>query len=152
MNLFLPLSLFFLFSVPAESQEPASLKNLRSADSFAQASTQGSPERRVNLVGIPFSGGAPSEPVPVQAAVQPDPLPPGPNLIFHPRKPGEPEIPLPKDRKDVETVRTVGVVAAAAGAGWLALAVATGAAFPVWGAALLFFGGLAAYMAHRNLK
>ena len=35
-------------------------------------------------------------------------------------------------------MRTVGVVAAAAGAGWLALAVATGAAFSVWGAALLF--------------
>lgn len=103
------------------------------------------------MVGVPFSGAVPPEPVPVQTA-QPDPLPPGPNLIFHPRKPGEPEIPLPKDRKDVETVRTVGTVAAVAGAGWLALAVVTGAAFPVWGAALLFFGGLAAYMAHRNLK
>ena len=140
-------------AAPEGRSEGPALRSLRSAESAATASAQGSPESQANLIGVSFNGGSSDGAVPVPAATEPrpDPKPPGPNLIFRERAPGEPEIPLPIDRKDVRTVRTVGSVAAVAGLAWIVGAVALGAAFPVWGAALLFFGGLAAYMANRNL-
>ena len=67
----------------------------------------------------------------------------------------EPPLPeLPESTKGkLRAVRTVGTIAAVAGLGMLAYAVAVGATGPIgWGAALVFFGGLAAYLAHRRLK
>jgi len=52
-----------------------------------------------------------------------------------------------------ERVRAAGLAAGAAGLGLLAYAVAASTAGPVLAAAaLLFFGGMAAYLAHRRLK
>lgn len=58
-----------------------------------------------------------------------------------------------KEEKTLKIVRGAGVAAAAAGLGLFAFALATAATGPIgWAAALVFFGGLGAYLAHRRLK
>lgn len=58
-----------------------------------------------------------------------------------------------KEEKTLKLVRGAGVAAAAVGLGMFAFAIATAATGPIgWAAALVFFGGLGAYLAHRRLK
>lgn len=57
-----------------------------------------------------------------------------------------------KQKGQLKLLRAGGIAAAVGGLGWIAAALALGAAFPIGGAALLFLGGMAAYWAHNRLK
>jgi hypothetical protein len=57
-----------------------------------------------------------------------------------------------KDQAALETARTAGAGAAAAGTGLMAYSVFFAAAGPFgWAAALIFVGGMTAYLSHRRL-
>lgn len=73
-------------------------------------------------------------------------------------KPGTPDAPpVPaaseKETKNLKLIRGVGAGAAVAGLGLFGYAVLAATTGPIgWAAALVFFGGLSAYLAHRRLK
>lgn len=58
-----------------------------------------------------------------------------------------------KEARNLKLIRGVGAGAAIAGVGLFAYAVLAATTGPIgWAAALVFFGGLSAYLAHRRLK
>lgn len=58
-----------------------------------------------------------------------------------------------REEKTLKVVRAAGAGAALVGVGLFAYALAAASSGPIgWAAALVFFGGLSAYLAHRRLK
>ena len=97
-----------------------------------------------NGTAVPASAGAPKAGL---AAATPAP-PPGSLRITH----NPPPVP-DKEVRNLRIARGVGIGAAALGLGLFAFSVATaGSGAVVAAAALVFFGGLTAYLAHRRIN
>lgn len=85
-------------------------------------------------------------PVPLEAAQSSTSAALGPLVITVPRL-------SPEEARQLKQVRAAGGLAAASGAGLMAYAAFFAGAGPVgWAAALLFFGGMSAYVSHRRLQ
>ena len=67
-------------------------------------------------------------------------------------KSDKPEPPSPKEARILKIARAAGIGAAVAGLGIAALSVLSGGMIPLAALALVFVGGMAAYLAHRRLK
>ena len=145
----------FFLAPMAVSAGPA-LEQLRSAASGPPA---GSLECQARDSGASFHGGQASarpslrDSSPAQS-LSPVAKPAVKEAAAPPVRDGKAPPPLTKkEERDLKRVRAAGFVAAAAGAGLMAYAVIAATAGPVgWAAALLFAGGMAAYLAQRRLN
>lgn len=142
---------FLLSAGLAGAAEGPILRSLRGAAVAPMGATL---EMQSSNVGASFVGHQQTGAVPGHAAGRRAGAPrlSGPASLSKPSK----DVPSPipeKEQGTLKLVRGAGLGAAAAGVGLFAFALATAATGPIgWAAALVFFGGMAAYLAHRRLS
>lgn len=139
--------------VSAAFGAPAALGSLESA---ATAPAAGTLEAQAVSAGASFSGSillaaAPARSGPMAVRELPA-MTPKAGEVTSPVVPKPPPLDETK-RHRLEGIRIAGFAGASAGFGLFAYAVAAAATGPIgWAAALVFFGGLSAYLAHQALK
>ncbi len=145
------LVLFFCAGA-AQAQSGAAFHSLKSVAASSQF--KGSLESQSLQAGSPFTG-AKGDGVATASSGESRTLPKA-NLGMHVHSP-KPEPPKPpplhENKKVLKRIRAGGTAAAVAGVGLFTYAVIALTTGPVgWASALIFFGGLSAYLAHRALK
>ena len=142
-----PMVVWIVLGATAGWSEGPAFDSLRRA-AAAPAATLSLERQSVQIAAI-FTGG----PLPVAALSSGEARAGAVLAAAAPAATPAPSVPPRSPGVVLREVRAAGTVAAAAGPGWLGYAVAAATAAPVVAvAALLFFGGLAAYLADRRLR